>query len=119
MVARRQFQLLRPFRPRRRAIRRVEIASLAVYKDIIVHAGGQTNYQVYRLLRGHRYLVFEIDENTYNWRETIDTKVRPLGPGKLATLRTRGKATTCTNWLWNPAKFRFEPVTPKPAKCPQ
>ena len=95
-------------------------------KDLIIHAGGaygtgvgQTNYQVYRLLRGHMYLVFEIDENTYNWRETIDTKVRPLGPGKLATLRTRGKATTCTNWLWNPAKFRFEPVTPKPAKCPQ
>ena len=95
-------------------------------KDLIVHTGGaygtgvgQTNFQVYRLLRGHLYLVFEIDENTYNWRETIDTKVLPLSPGKLATLRTRGKATTCTNWNWNPSKFRFEPATPKPAKCPQ
>jgi hypothetical protein len=78
-----------------------------------------TNYQVYRLLRGHLYLVFEIDENPYNWRETIDTRVLPLSPGKLATLRTRGKATTCTNWNWNPAKYLFEHTSPKPAKCPQ
>lgn len=89
-------------------------------KDLIIHTGGgQTSYQVYRLLRGHMYLVFEIDENTYNSRETIDTKVLPLSPGELATLRTRGEATTCTNWNWNPAKFRFEPVTPKPTRCPQ
>jgi hypothetical protein len=87
-------------------------------RDLIIHPGGQTNYQVYRLLRGHLYLVFEIDENPYNWRETIDTKVLPLSPGKLATLRTRGKATTCTNWNWNPAKYLFEHTSPKPAKCP-
>lgn len=95
-------------------------------QDLIIHAGGsqgtgvgQTNYQVYRLLRGHMYLVFEIDENTYNWRETIDTKVLPVSPGKLATRRTRGKATTCANWTWNPMKFRFEQTTPRPASCPQ
>ncbi len=95
-------------------------------KDLIIHTGGaygtgvgQTNYQVYRLLRGHMYLVFEIDENTHNWRETIDTKVLPISAGKMATLRTRGKTTTCTNWNWNPTKFQFEPVTAKPARCPQ
>lgn len=95
-------------------------------QDLILHTGGaygtgvgQTNYQVYRLLRGHMYLVFEIDENSYNSRETIQTKVLPLSPGKIATLRTRGKAAACTNWNWNPPKFRFEPVTPKPARCPQ
>lgn len=91
---------------------------------MIIHTGGaygtgvgQTNYQVYRLLRGQMYLVFEIDENQYNWRETIDTKVLPLSIGKIATLRTRGKSGICTHWQWNPEKFIFEPVKPKPAKC--
>lgn len=95
-------------------------------KDLIVHAGGasgtgvgQTNYQVYRLLRGQMFLVFEAEENAYNWRETTTTQILSTSPGKLATIRTRGKSSTCTNWQWDATKFLFAPAAPRPAKCPQ
>ena len=87
-------------------------------KDIIVHAGGQTNYQVYRLLRGHRYLVFEIDENTYNWRETIDTKVIPLTPGKLAPTPPPPSGTSPAPIAAQNPRPRPENPSPATVPCP-